>query len=114
MQLQNKKARRKIFAPFKFILKIKHRLRVRFSGQFVHDRRGDFRGFDAFDAMPAFRAVQFKFHFVADLAVQQRLADGREIADDALVGIGIPRAENRERLGLVGFQVRWPAQPCRC
>ena len=48
----------------------------------------------------AFRAMHFQFHFVAHLAVQQRLRHRREIADDALVRVRIPRTENGERFRL--------------
>jgi chromate transporter len=48
---------------------------------------------DFFDAMPVFRAMHFKFHLVADLAVQQRLRDGGKITDDAfLAGYGAAQA----------------------
>ena len=49
--------------------------------------------------------MQLKLHLVADLAVEQGLPDGGEIADDPLVGIGIPGAQNGEALALLSAQI---------
>jgi hypothetical protein len=91
---KNRKARRENLRAFFNLFCRSSRLRFRLGGNFIYDRRDDFRGFDAFDAKPTFGVVQFKFHDIADFAVQQRLADGREITDDAVIGIGIPSAKN--------------------
>ena len=46
-------------------------------------------------------AVNFKFDRLPDFVPDQRLADRREITEDAVLHVGIPGAKDRERFRLV-------------
>ena len=54
-------------------------------------------------AMPD--AMHFELDFVADLFSQKRLRNRRKIADQSLVRIGIPRAENRKMFRGIRLEV---------
>src|SRR5262249_25235133 len=61
--------------------------------------------FNRFDPMPMADAVNLELNFLAYFLVQQRLSYRRQVADDALIRISIPGAENSEGLGLLGGQI---------
>src|ERR1043166_3289262 len=64
-------------------------------------RRG-LDGLDGIDAITfAHSAVHLELHLFARLMVQQRLGHGRKIADNALLRIGIPRAQNSKSLMVI-------------
>jgi FkbM family methyltransferase len=66
---------------------------------------GGFEGGDGFDAVAALAAFDGDFDFLAGLGVEEGLANGGEVADDAFVRIGVPGAQDGEILGVVVLQI---------
>src|SRR5439155_17457404 len=67
--------------------------------------RGWLIRFNGFNAEMLLRAGQLELNFFAHLAIEQRLGEGREIADDALVRLGIPCAQYCKCLRVLGAQL---------
>ena len=63
--------------------------------------------------MPVDDAVNLEFNLVADFMAQQRLGHGRKVADEVLLRVGIPRAQDGEPLRLAAFarSVAWTMVP---
>ena len=46
-------------------------------------------------------SVQLELHLITHLVIEQGLSDGAEVGDDAVVGIRVPRSQNRKLGGLL-------------